>query len=57
MAPRVGIKLEPPYETSGNGTPVIGNSPSTAPILSVAWPMIQQPTPAAAGQSDCELPA
>jgi hypothetical protein len=33
MVAKVGIKDEPPAETRGKGTPIIGRTPNTAPIL------------------------
>src|SRR5262249_28333685 len=39
---------ERPAETSGSGTPVIGISPITAPMFTIAWPTIQMVAPAAA---------
>jgi hypothetical protein len=39
--------LEPPKETSGSGTPVIGSTPTTAPMLTSAWTTIQMVTPPA----------
>ena len=44
----VGSSAEPPYDTSGSGTPMTGSRPSTAPMLTSAWPMIQAVTPAVA---------
>ena len=38
---------EPPNDTNGNGTPVIGNAPTTAPMFTKAWKRIQVVTPAA----------
>ena len=38
---------EPPNETNGNGRPVTGSSPITAPILMNAWLTIQQVMPMA----------
>jgi hypothetical protein len=31
---------ESPWDTSGSGTPVIGNTPITAPMFTTAWPTI-----------------
>ena len=36
-ATSVGMREDPPYDTSGSGTPVIGMRPRTAPMLSRAW--------------------
>ena len=30
-----------PWDTRGSGTPVIGNTPITAPMFTTAWPTIQ----------------
>jgi hypothetical protein len=39
--------LDPPKETSGSGTPVIGSTPTTAPMLTSAWTTIQTVIPPA----------
>ena len=44
---RVTIRLVPPYETNGSGTPVSGASPRTAKRLIVAWTMTSVVSPAA----------
>ena len=44
---RVRIRLVPPYETNGRGTPVSGARPSTANRLRAAWAMISEVSPAA----------
>ena len=43
----VTINADPPKETNGSGTPVIGSLPRTAPILTNAWIRIQVVIPAA----------
>ena len=44
---RVESNALPPKERNGRVIPVIGNKPSTAPILINAWIMIQVVVPAA----------
>ena len=41
---------EPPYDTNGNGTPVIGMMPKLMPMFSNAWNPIHDATPAAASR-------
>ena len=40
IAVSVNTSDEPPNDTSGKGTPVIGSKPVTAPMLMTAWPTI-----------------
>ena len=47
----------PPKETSGNGTPVIGSRPVTAPMLTIACSPIQHGRPRRAGGRTCRAPA
>ena len=43
----VTTRALPPKETKGSGSPVMGTTPSTAPMFTNAWTRIQQVTPAA----------
>src|SRR6185312_13576662 len=47
----VTISDDRPDDTSGSGTPVMGSSPSTAPMLTSAWATIQAVAPAAASRT------
>jgi hypothetical protein len=47
----VTISDDRPDDTSGSGTPVMGSSPSTAPMLTSAWVTIQAVAPAAASRT------
>ena len=47
MAARVTTSDEPPNDTNGSGTPVMGRTPTTAPMLTKAWMRIQLVTPVA----------
>jgi hypothetical protein len=49
-ATRVTSNDVPPADTSGSGTPVIGSTPITAPMLITAWATIQTVTAAAASR-------
>ncbi len=48
----MGSSAEPPYDTSGSGSPAIGSSPSTAPMLTRAWLATQAVAPAAASRTN-----
>ena len=47
IAASVTISAEPPNDTSGSGTPVIGRSPVTAPRFTIACSPIHVVIPAA----------
>lgn len=46
-AAKLTINDEPPAETNGSGMPVTGISPTTTPMLTNAWMLIQAVIPAA----------
>ena len=50
MAARVITSDEPPKEMNGRGMPVTGSTPITAPMLMIAWLVIQVVTPTATRQ-------
>ena len=54
-ASRVVTSEDPPADTSGSGTPMTGNSPMTAPMLMMAWPMSQAMIPAEAIRHEAVL--
>ena len=41
------MRLLPPNETNGRGTPVIGTIPITAPAFTAAWSTTREVSPAA----------
>src|SRR5262249_47214304 len=54
-ATKVGTSADPPYETSGNGIPVIGNTLITAPMLTTACTTSHEVAPAAARRMNGSL--
>ena len=52
MPASVTTRAEPPKDTSGNGTPVIGKSPVTAPRLMTVCRPIHDTIPAASSRSN-----
>jgi hypothetical protein len=51
-ATKVTSNDDKPAETSGNGTPVMGRTPITAPMLTTAWTTIHAVSPAAARRAN-----
>ena len=47
MAAMVTTSDDPPNDTNGSGTPVMGSTPTTAPMLTNAWTRIQAVMPVA----------